>query len=135
MMKRHHQYFIVSVLSLIAAVWIYYAGRNGFTKYELWLGISKTPAVMPMAGWLPDYLWSLSLLFAVAGTWKGWAKVPLAWKWLLWAAITLTEPLQLWGVLEGTADILDVLAYQGSFITISCFDLLHQQYTLSHEKN
>lgn len=113
----------VMLLPLLVGVWVYSRGRAGQTLYESWLQIGKSFTRVPMANWLPDYLWCLSLLAGMALLWKGWHKIPMAWKLSIWILVCSTELLQYKHLIPGTGDLMDFLFYQAAFL--SAF-LLHK---------
>lgn len=107
------------LLPLIVGVWVYSRGRAGKTLYEEWLHINKSAVTrLPLSNWLPDYLWCLSLLAGLAFLWKGWHKIPGAWKITIWVLVCSTELLQYLHLIPGTGDMMDFLFYQAAFVSV-----------------
>lgn len=99
-------------------VWIYRFNRAGTTIVESWIfNLPVEVEYFSFAGWLPDYLWCLSLLFSFSLIWKGSDNVPKSWWAVIYLLVNSTEGLQYQHIIFGTADWLDIAAYQLAFIT------------------
>ena len=98
--------------------WIYLTGRKHPVLFELVFYQSKETKTLPGSGWIPDYLWCVSLLACFVWLWKGWERIPWQWKWLLWVFVMSSEFMQWTGWIPGTGDWIDLLMYQMAFITL-----------------
>lgn len=106
------------ILPLILGTWIYLKGRKYPVLFETWFYQTKETSSLPGSGWIPDYLWCVSLWSCFVWLWKGWNNIPVLWKWLLWLLVMLTEPFQWMGWLQGTGDWMDLIMYQMAFFTV-----------------
>ncbi|WP_133473992.1 hypothetical protein [Sediminibacterium goheungense] len=106
------------VLPLLLGTGIYLKGRKHPVLFETWFYQNKETSSLPGSGWIPDYLWCVSLWTCFVWIWKGWNQVPMMWKWGLWLLVMFTEPLQWIGWLQGTGDWIDLLMYQLAFFTV-----------------
>lgn len=68
--------------------------------------------------WLPNYLWSISLLIGMVWFWNGWHKIPLVWKNGVWLLLCASEVMQFQGWIPGTAYIYDIIGYQLAFLSV-----------------
>ena len=107
----------IMLIPLLAGVWVYSRGRADQTIFENWFQISKSFTHVPLANWLPDYLWCLSLLAGLALLWKGWHKIPMGWKLSIWLLVCSTELFQYIHLIPGTGDVIDILFYQAAFLS------------------
>ena len=106
------------IAPLILGTAIYLKGRKYPVLFETWFYETKTTSSLPGSGWIPDYLWCVSLWASFVWLWKGWNQIPVWWKWLLWLLIMSTECLQWLGWIQGTGDWIDVVMYQLAFFTV-----------------
>lgn len=113
------------LIPLLAGVWVYSRGRTTPTLYEHWLQLGKSAGSVPFSNWLPDYLWCFSLLAGMVVLWKGWNKIPTAWKVSIWLLVCSTELLQFLHLIPGTADWMDLVFYQAAFISIILLNKTH----------
>lgn len=111
------------VVPLLGGIWVYLKGRTSQTVYESWLKVDKKFTGIPLSDWLPDYLWCFSLLAGMVLLWKGWNKIPFAWKLSIWILVCSTELLQYLHLIPGTGDLVDLLFYQAAFVSVI---LLHK---------
>lgn len=107
------------LLPLFTGLAFYLFIRKEDSLFEEWVSWSTTtnlelPSIL--TGVLPDFLWCYSLLSFQQLVWGGWKRVPVLLKWLIYTLVPFTELLQYWHVLQGTGDMLDVLAYLFAFI-------------------
>ncbi len=106
------------LLPLIAGTLIYLKGRKYPVLFETWFYQTKETSSFPGSGWIPDYLWCVSLWSCFVWIWNGWQNIPLFWKWFLWLLISSTEIFQWLGWIAGTGDWIDILMYQLAFLTV-----------------
>lgn len=118
--KIYVRAFLVAV-PLIVGTLIYLRGRKYPVLFETWFYQTKETSSLPGSGWIPDYLWCVSLWTSLVWLWNGWTKIPIAWKWLIWLMVMSTELFQWKGWIHGTGDWIDLIMYQMAFITIYIF--------------
>lgn len=68
-----------------------------------------SPFIKGLANYLPDGLWSYSLVSFMLILWK--MKIPYLWVLCIILLFGLTEYLQFLNVIPGTGDIIDLLIY------------------------
>ncbi|MGN6291723.1 MAG: hypothetical protein ACTHMV_03185 [Chitinophagaceae bacterium] len=107
------------LLPILTGLAFYLFIRKEDSLFEGWVSWSTTinlelPSIL--TGVLPDFLWCYSLLSFQQLVWGGWKRVPALLKGLIYVFVPFTELLQYWHVLQGTGDMLDVLAYLFAFI-------------------
>ena len=105
------------VLPLLLGTGIYLKGRKYPVWFETWFYQTKETSSLPGSGWIPDYLWCVSLWSCFVWIWNGWKQIPFIWKWGLWLMVMLTEFLQWQGWLQGTGDWMDLVKYQLAVFT------------------
>jgi hypothetical protein len=121
-MNKRLLYFLLSILSLVIGVGVYYFFKKDILVYESFIGIKKSNIQgYSFANWLPDLYWEISFLFMLSAIWGNWRLVPNSIKIVTLGLIIGTELLQMRGLLTGTGDIKDILVY---FIGFSIFTLL-----------
>ncbi|HEX2846455.1 MAG TPA: hypothetical protein VHN59_07895 [Chitinophagaceae bacterium] len=107
------------LLPILTGLAFYLFIRKEDSLFEGWVSWSTTinlelPSIL--TGVLPDFLWCYSLLSFQQLVWGSWKGVPALLKWLIYVFVPFTELLQYWHLLQGTGDMLDVLAYLFAFI-------------------
>jgi hypothetical protein len=121
-MNKRLLYILLSIISLIIGVGVYYFFKKDLLVYEAFIGIQKmNTGSYGFANWLPDLCWEISFLFMLSSVWGNWRLVPISIKIVTLGLIIGTELLQMRGLLPGTGDIKDILVY---FIGFSIFTLL-----------
>lgn len=115
--KKYARAFFV-VIPLVVGVLIYLKGRKYPVLFETWFYQTKEASSLPGSGWVPDYLWCVSLWASLVWIWNGWTNIPTFWKWLIWSMVMSSELFQWLGWIHGTGDWIDLIMYQLAFFTV-----------------
>lgn len=75
-----------------------------------------------LPGWviysLPNALWLMSFSLVMSITWRGNVRMATLWCSLLYALSLASELMQWYGLVRGTADIFDAIAYSAGFLVL-----------------